>query len=207
LSAKSAEQEAAAFLARLDPAQRTALTRWEKPLAKLLDAAWRSWPGVSVPSGAFFDWLRERLPEDTGSAEGLEGLKGADLYLAFACGQGEATALRNFEQRYLPEMDASLSSLRLSPSVREELLQQLRQKLLVAEDGAVPRIMTYGGRGDLKRWVRAVATREGLVQLRKNTPEVEVEEEFFDGFPAAAEDLELQHARREYQQEDRKSVV
>jgi RNA polymerase sigma-70 factor (ECF subfamily) len=39
------------------------------------------------------------------------------------------------------------------------------------------------------------------VLLRKHTPEVDMEEEFFETFPAAAEDAELQHARREYQVE------
>lgn len=163
-----------------------------------LDAALRAWPGFSVAPEDFLRWLMERLPA---GAPGMEGLKVADLYLAFACSRGDAAALRAFEQHYVPELDAALVRLRLSSTERDELRQELRQKLLVSEHGAEPRIGQYGGRGELRRWVRAVATREGLVLLRKHTPEVGMEEEFFESFPTAAEDLELQQARREYQVE------
>lgn len=198
----SEEQEVtAAFLARLDTARRAKLAGWEPRLPELLSAARGAWPGVSVAPESFLAWLVERLLAEKAGSPGAEGLKVNELYLVFACARADAAALRSFEQHYVPEIDAALMRLRLSASQRDELRQLLRQKLLVAEDGAEPRIATYGGRGDLRRWVRAVATREGLVLLRKNTPEVEVEQEFFEVFPAAAEDLELQHARSEYQVE------
>ncbi len=198
----SAEQEVtAAFLAGLDAASRSKAAGWEGQLAELLAEARGAWPGLTVAPEAFLNWLLERLPARGSGQQGAEGLKVADLYLAFACTQGDGAALRSFEQHYMPEIDASLKRLRLLHFQREELRQELRQKLLVAQDETGPRIGTYGGRGDLRRWVRAVATREGLVLLRKHTPEVDMEEEFFETFPAAAEDVELQHARREYQVE------
>jgi RNA polymerase sigma-70 factor (ECF subfamily) len=198
----SAEQEVtAAFLAGLDAARRSKAAGWEEQLAGLLGEARRAWPDLAVAPESFLGWLLERLPARGDGKQGVDGLKVADLYLAFACTQGNAAALRSFEQHYMPEIDASLKRLRLSDIQREELRQELRQKLLVAQDETGPRIGTYGGRGDLRRWVKAVATREGLVLLRKHTPEVEMEEEFFEAFPAAAEDVELQHARREYQEE------
>jgi RNA polymerase sigma-70 factor (ECF subfamily) len=196
-----AEQEVKAFLARLDPARREALAGGEARLVELLGAALEAWPGFRVAPGAFLAWLVERLPAPERGAPGVEGSRGADLYLAFACSRGDTAALRRFEQHYLPEMEVSLVRLRLPPSQREELLQQLQYKLLVARGGLEPRIGTYEGRGDLRRWVRAVATREGLEVLRKHVPEVEVEEAFFEAFPAVSEDMELRHVRREYQEE------
>lgn len=198
----SAEQElTASFLAKLDAVRRAKAAGWEEPLVQLLAEARRVWPAVAVAPEPFLGWVLERLPAKGGGAQGGETLKAADMYLAFACAQGDAAALKSFEQHYMPEIEASLVRLRLEPYQREELRQELRQKLLVTQDETGPRIGTYGGRGDLRKWVRAVATREGLVLLRKNTPEVEVEEEFFEAFPTAAEDVELQHARREYQVE------
>lgn len=188
----------AAFLAGLDAAGRSRLTGWEAQLAGLLEEALRAWPGVSVGPEDFLRWLAPRLPAE---GPGAEGLKVADLYLVFACTRGDAAALRSFEKHYVPELEAALVRLRLSATQRDELRQELRQKLLVSEDGGEPRIGLYGGRGELRRWVRAVATREGLMLLRKHTPEVGVEEGLFDTFPAATEDVELQHARREYQVE------
>jgi RNA polymerase sigma-70 factor (ECF subfamily) len=167
-------------------------------LAGLVEAARRAWPDVAVAPADFLRWLAGRLPP---AGQGTEELKVADLYLVFACTRGDAAALRGFEKHYVPELGAALVRLRLSATQRDELLQELRRKLLVSEDGAEPRIGLYGGRGELRRWVRAVATREGLMLLRQQSPEVGVDEELFDTFPAAAEDAELQHARREYQVE------
>ncbi|NVJ18587.1 hypothetical protein [Myxococcus sp. AM010] len=195
-----AEQEVKAFLARLDPARREALAGGESRLVELLGAALEVWPGFRVAPGAFLAWLVERLPALERGAPGVDGARGADLYLAFACSRGDTAALRRFEQHCVPEMEVSLVRLRLPPSQREELLQQLQHKLLVAGGGVAPRIGTYEGRGDLRRWVRAVATREGLEVLRKHVPEVEVEEAFFEAFPAVAEDVELRQVRREYQE-------
>ena len=188
----------AAFLAGLDAAERSRLTGWEEQLEGLLEVARRAWPDVSVAPEAFLRWLVERLPA---ASQGAEGLKVADLYLVFACTRGDAAALRSFEKHYVPELEYALVRLRLSDTQRDDLRQVLRQKLLMSEDGAEPRIGLYGGRGELRRWVRAVATREGLMLLRKPSPEVSMDEELFDTFPAAAEDVELQHARREYQVE------
>lgn len=167
----------------------------EAQLAGLLEAARSAWPDVAVVPEDFLRWLEARLPP---SGQGTEGLKVADLYLVFACTRGDAAALRSFEKHYVPELEAALVRLRLSASQRDELRQELRRKLLVSEDGGEPRIGLYGGRGELRRWVRAVATREGLMLLRQQSPEVCVDEELFDSFPAASEDVELQHARREY---------
>ncbi len=189
------------FLTKLDAVRRTRLVGWEAQLPGLLETARRAWPGFLVAPEDFLHWLVERLPVEGPGPRGVEGLKVADLYLAFACTRGDAAALRAFEQHYVPELDAALVRLRLSATQREELRQELRQKLLVSEDGDEPRIGMYGGKGELRRWVQAVATREGLVLLRKHTPEVGMEEEFFEAFPTAAEDVELQHARREYQVE------
>ncbi|NVJ18583.1 sigma-70 family RNA polymerase sigma factor [Myxococcus sp. AM010] len=188
----------AAFLAGLDAAGRSRLAGWEPRLAGLLEEALRAWPGLAVAPEDFLRWLVARLPA---AGPDAEAPRVADLYLVFACTRGDTVALRRFEQHYVPELEAALVRLRLSHTQRDELRQELRQKLLVSEDGAAPRIGLYGGRGALRHWVRAVATREGLMLLRKSTPEVGVDEELFDTFPAAAEDVELQQARREYQAE------
>jgi RNA polymerase sigma-70 factor (ECF subfamily) len=194
-----AEQEVKLFLARLDEPTRAKLAGSESKLASLVESGRGAWPGLSVPTDVFLSWVVERL--NGGGTEGGEALKAGDLYLACACARAEPLALRIFEQQFVPEMGAALARLRMSLTEREELQQALRQKLLVAEGEQPPRIAAYAGRGDLRRWLRAVATREGLSLMRKDTPEVKVEEEFFDYFPTAAEDVELQHARREYQVE------
>jgi RNA polymerase sigma-70 factor (ECF subfamily) len=195
----AAQSVTAAFLVGLDASRRAKLAAWEARLPGLLEAAQGAWPGFSVAPEDFLRWLVGRLPAE--GPRGAESLKAGDLYLAFACTRGDAAALRAFEQHYVPELDVALVRLRLSDTQREELRQELRQKLLVSEDGKEPRIGMYGGKGELRRWVQAVATLEGLVLLRRHTPEVGMEEEFFEAFPSAAEDVELQHARREYQVE------
>jgi RNA polymerase sigma-70 factor (ECF subfamily) len=48
----------------------------------------------------------------------------------------------------------------------DEVRQQLRHKLLVAEPGERPRIADYAGRGPLQAWVRVAATRAALDLMR-----------------------------------------
>ncbi|WP_223785717.1 sigma factor-like helix-turn-helix DNA-binding protein [Myxococcus sp. AS-1-15] len=100
--------------------------------------------------------LAQHLPPAKAS-EVIRILQGADLYLACACSTEEPSALRAFEQHILRHIPARLG--RLSPNMVEEVLQVLRERLLVASGNTPPRIASYGGRGPLLSWVGIVAAR------------------------------------------------
>jgi len=96
---------------------------------------------------------------DVGAA--IEQLHLADLYLAFACAEGDTCALRSFGA-LLSSVAGAVRSVDGAPSFVDEILQRLRTRVLVPEDGRGPRILDYAGRGSLENWLRAGALRLAL---------------------------------------------
>jgi RNA polymerase sigma-70 factor (ECF subfamily) len=117
-----------------------------------------------------FAAARARWPDvDFGSVD-LERVRGADpahrveLLLALACLARDASALRHFEREFLAEVLPVARRLMRDEAAQHELLQLTRLRLLVS-DGR-PRLAEYAGRGSLGGWVKAVATRLGLNELK-----------------------------------------
>ncbi|WNG40449.1 RNA polymerase subunit sigma-70 [Archangium violaceum] len=145
----------------------------EALLRKHVEAARAAWPTVSLPVEAFVRHLARHLPAGKAS-EVLRVLHGADLYLACACATGEPSALRAFEQNILRYIPARLGAL--SPSMVEEVLQVLRERLLVGTEEAPPKIESYGGRGPLLTWVSITAARIAGELVDRNGRELLVTE-------------------------------
>lgn len=116
-----------------------------------------AWPSVKLAPEAFLRHLARHLPAEGAPADALRQLHAADLYLACACAGGEPQALRDFELHVLRKVPARLGAL--PPATVDEVLQELRQRLLLGVGGAPPRIAEYAGRGPLGAWVRIVAGR------------------------------------------------
>ncbi|WNG50870.1 RNA polymerase subunit sigma-70 [Archangium minus] len=145
----------------------------EALLRKHVEAARAAWPTVSLPVEAFVRHLARHLPAGKAS-EVMRILHGADLYLACACATGEPAALRAFEQNILRYIPARLGAL--SPSMVEEVLQVLRERLLVGTEEAPPKIESYGGRGPLLTWVSITAARIAGELVDRNGRELLVTE-------------------------------
>ncbi len=128
----------------------------EPALEAALAEAKAAWPGLGVADADFVAYLAARAE----SPEALANARVADLYLACGCARGDAAALARFEP-YLTEVDAAFARVR-APIGLDEAKQQVRMKLLVAEGEGPPRITLYRGEGDLRAWVRVVATRHLL---------------------------------------------
>jgi len=85
-----------------------------------------------------------------------------DVRLAIACGRQDADALAQFDAKYTKVITAT--ALRFGDDdFANEVCQQVRQKLLVALA-----IKDYGGRGQLSKYVQAVAARTALNLLQAN---------------------------------------
>lgn len=87
--------------------------------------------------------------------EGLLALKLDDLLLAEACLDGDAAALRELDA--LLERTTRALGRRATGSEQDELQQQLRIRLLVAQGDSGPKLAHYGARGPLAGYVRVVA--------------------------------------------------
>jgi len=132
----------------------------------LLATARAAWPGIEIPEDAFKALL---MAHTTGpSARPLEGLPAADLWLALACARGDAQALRELEARTFPGARSALGRMGLSADAVAEVLQILRERLLVAEAGTAPRILGVAAHGDLPGVIRVAAVRAALNLRRKD---------------------------------------
>jgi RNA polymerase sigma-70 factor (ECF subfamily) len=162
-------------------------------LAAALARAEAAWPGVRVAPGRFAAALAERVGDDPRG--GLERLDVAGLYLACACLDGDARAQACFEAHCVEGLGAALTATGLPAAQHAEARQRVRHKLLVAVDGAPARLASYGGRGDLRGFVRVVAVREAIGLLRQGARRGAHEAPLADDdalAEAAADDPELQ---------------
>jgi RNA polymerase sigma-70 factor, ECF subfamily len=128
----------------------------ETLLRELLQKGRVAWPAVTLSAEIFVRHLARHLPAE-GGAEVLRHLHGADLYLACACAVGERQALLAFEQHVLQKVPARLGQL--TASTVDEVLQVMRQRLLLGRGDTPPRISDYSGRGPLLAWVRIIGVR------------------------------------------------
>jgi RNA polymerase sigma-70 factor (ECF subfamily) len=113
-----------------------------------------TWPDVTLP----FERIAGRASQLDGSLIRLAD-HAADLFLAFACAEGEPEALRHFESEMLSQLEVYVARFRLAPHVLDELRQQVRVKLLV---GSAPGIAQYRGNGPLRGWLRVTAVRMAI---------------------------------------------
>ena len=130
-------------------------------LADQLAEAEGRWPDVRVDRRRFVTHWAAQLARagDVGTA--IDQLHLSDLYLAFACSEGDPGAMRAFGT-LLNSVAGAVRSVDGAPSFVDEILQRLRTRVLVAEDGRAARILDYAGRGSLENWLRAGALRLAL---------------------------------------------
>lgn len=91
----------------------------------------------------------------------------AELTLAAAVAAGDASAIREFETKYLVPVRSQLRAMNLDAADIADIEQAIRIKLLVGEGGAPARLVQYAGQGRLGGLVRVAAVREALTLLRR----------------------------------------
>jgi RNA polymerase sigma-70 factor, ECF subfamily len=171
--------------------------------AEWLEAARAAWPRIALDGEAFVAATAARLPADAGAAQ-ARAVHAADLWLATACAAGDPAALAAFDREFLGPLDAQLAATSLTPDQIDDVKQELRKKLLVAEDGP-PRIADYSGRADLRIWLRTAATRTAIDLIRRRRDKPVAEEEFAT-LPAVTDDPELAHLKDRYRDELRDAI-
>ena len=186
-----------AFLARLkarDEPPREVEPELEPALDSALARARAAWPRVLVPEVTFGEELAARMPGEGDRVAALGALHVEDVYLAVACAGADAAALAEFERRYVPDARVVLARMGLSATVVDETLQVVREELFVSAAGKRPRILGYAGKGELRSWLRAVASRTGLRVHARQGPAAQGE----PASVAAEGDMELDYMKRVY---------
>nr|WP_316629172.1 sigma-70 family RNA polymerase sigma factor [uncultured Brevundimonas sp.] len=180
----------------------------ETRIATMVDEGRTQWPELVVEPTAFASFVASHIPEGRRADESLAALRAGDLYLTCACSGGDQAALLAFDSRYMREIELALSRMRISSSQVDEVKQLVRQKLFVPDRGRPGRIVDYSGRGDLRRWVRSIAVRTCLNQMRKGKRELPTQDDrVFDAMSARGDDPELAYMKQRYRNEFRQAFV
>jgi RNA polymerase sigma-70 factor (ECF subfamily) len=167
-----------------------------------------AWPDLSVEAKAVVEFIARQATADLAETA-LDGLRPADLYLACACAHQLPGAIAAFDRDYMREVDVALQRMRVGPPRLHDVKQLVRQRLFVGggtagQPTSPGKIVEYGGRGDLRRWVRSVAVRTCLNELRKGKREVLVDDDQLIAQHAiASDDPEVEYMKRTYAHEFR----
>ncbi|MEM9072171.1 MAG: sigma-70 family RNA polymerase sigma factor [Myxococcota bacterium] len=142
-------------------------------------------PGVTID--------REVLDAALRALPNVDDARGVEVALALACGAQDPRALRILEDRYLGALPRAIAHMKLSPALVDDVLQEVRRKLLV---GDPPKIVEYAGKGSLRGLLRVTATRTAISMIRK-TKRIDVgDDPVID--PEASHDFEASFLKAEY---------
>ena len=202
----TAESLVPPFLAAVPGAVReplAAIADLDRRLWSIVAEGRAAWPDLAVAARDVVEFVARHVTPDLADAA-LDGLRPADLYLACACARGVPGALAAFDREYMREVDIALARMRVGPPRLADVKQLVRQRLFVGggtvgAPTSAGKIIEYGGRGDLRRWVRSVAVRTCLNEMRKGKREVLVDDDHLIAQHAiAADDPEVEYMKRTY---------
>jgi RNA polymerase sigma-70 factor, ECF subfamily len=136
--------------------------------------------------------------ERHGIAVSSEHAHAADLYLACACASGDPAAIAAFDRELVPVVTSAAQRIERAPHFVDEVVQLVRERLLIADEGGEPRIADYAGEGPLRAWVRIAAMRVAMNQLRGRKRDMLVDDEAFFDVVVDGDDEERRQARARY---------
>ncbi len=181
----------------------------EQAIDAAVAAARREWPGLPLDPARFRAHLTERIPPGTDPADLATAVCVPDLFLACACAVGVDGAAREFERRYMPVAESAARRVGGSPELADEVKQLVREILFVGTSGGGAAIGDFSGRGNLKAWVRVIATREALRILRRDKGRVGVQDEGLYAVLAPSDDSDphLAYFKERYRAEFRNAFL
>ena len=169
-------------------------------LCASVEVAWRrareAHPACAVSPIALFAYIGDRIRGSDPVIE-IERRHIADLYVACGCEQGDPAALAVLEREVLSHVGRALVSSRLCQDERAEVIQILRERMLVARGGR-PGIAAYDGRAPLATWLRVCAIRIAQRHANRGRRAVDVDDSELDQLAPGVPDPELAYFKRHY---------
>lgn len=129
-------------------------------------------PALAVSQASFAEYLAARLDGDGAVSFDIGTREIADLFVACGCSAQDRAALGHFETVLAPQLTAVVQRLCRDEDISSDIVQAVREKLLVGTDERGPRNADYGGRGPLLTWLRVIAARAAVSELRKRRRDV-----------------------------------
>ena len=169
-------------------------------LADAVATARGAWPELAVDEAAWVRALAAIAPAPLAATRPLADLVLADLYLAFACAQGEPRAVAACDAVLVREAGFAAGAARVHDSVRDEAIQITRELVFADRPQRPPAIRDYGGRGTLQGWLRVIVSREVVRLARAQDRTAALEDHLLD-VPVADADPVLEQLKTRYRDE------
>lgn len=166
----------------------------ETALEAQLAAAQAALPGEPLARTEFLRYLAERLPEGVSVVDSLPRVRTADLRVAFGCVHGQNAALQRLDTDFFSQVRVRGASA----EHRQEVLQLLRTRLLVAPPGQLSKLSQYRGQGPLVAWLQMSAARIAT-EIARRQPSTEQQQRAFSD-PDLVVDPELDFLKLRYAQ-------
>lgn len=158
------------------------------------------WPDLApaataeIQSGAFAAHVAK-----LGIGEELAQIRGGELLLALLCAKGNTPAIARFDKEFLGRVPEKLRRIDSSDSFTGEIVQRVRERLLVMQEGSGKiRMAEFSGRGTLLGWVQVAAARLALNYRRDEKVSRHVSADDFD-LIGATEDPALMLIKQRHQ--------
>lgn len=168
----------------------------EHTLSTLVANGRERWRQLPLSDEDFITFLARSLPPAVLTTES----KAADLWLVCACIHDYPDAWNILENQYLPRAKRLLRRMGNSPDIIEDILQELRRKIVEMSCPATDEA-GYSGRGDLAGWLCIVAVhaanRRHVLEQRETT----LESSPTLMLPSTDVDPEMAFLQKEYRQE------
>lgn len=161
-----------------------------------------AWPELELDPARFAAYVGARLADGADP----EALRVDDLYLACACADHTPEGLAAFERHCMPIVDTALRRLDATGALADEIKQQLREMLFVGRPGSSPKIVEYGGRGDLRGWLRVTAVRMARKQLARARGTRTISDEAAELVADRSTDPELAAFKQRYRDEFKRAI-
>jgi RNA polymerase sigma-70 factor (ECF subfamily) len=189
------------FLEGLHPEARVRFEAQAAALTSALETHWReaceAWPGITVTSERFASELGRRSGREA-SLESLTRACASDVYLAIACADRDQAAIERFEEAYLREVEFAATKLRATPDQAAEVKAHLRRVLFVDEPSRPAATREFSGRGNLRAYVRVMATRDLIRAVNRGRRETPMPDDDIIDRLAPHHDPELSILRAQY---------
>lgn len=163
-------------------------------IAAAYAAAEAAWPGCALALPRFADELIRRAGPELDVAR-LATLCTDDVYLAIACLDGDPTAIGYLERDCLSEVERAARKVRATDDQAAEVRGHLGRVLFTAEAGRAAALAEFTGRGDLRGYIRVIATRELVRVVARGRRESPIEPLLDRLQLSRAPELSLLHAR------------
>ncbi len=172
----------------------------EQAVATWLGEARGAWPEIEISSADFLHYLSKRAATSEDPLAAIRAFNWPEVYLACACGRSDPKALQTFEQHYLAGVPLAIAHMRLSTADVDEVMQGIREKLMVPDAQGNTRIDEYAGGGSLHGLVKVMAVRAAISLTRKHGREHPDPDDQLLRLPAIDVDPELESVKQELRQ-------